>query len=72
MKDIKKKYLKEMTDEENPEYMFQGVPTSLVLKVALKKVDAIYQAKKELANRGFDKNGKWIGFPEAKKLWGIK
>lgn len=71
MKDLKKKYLKEMTDEENPDYMFQGGPTTLVLKIALGKIDAKKYAAKELANRGFDKRGKWVGFDEAKKIWKV-
>ena len=64
--------INEMSDDENPQYLFSTIPTSLVLKFALKKEDGVYRAKQELANRGFDKKGKWIGFEAAGKLWGIK
>jgi len=72
MRDIKSKYLIEMTDEENPIYMFQTTPTTLILKVALGKIDAKKMAGREMANRGFGKKGEWIGFPAAEKLWKVK
>jgi len=72
MNETTKKHLKEMTDEDNPDFLFQGDSTKLVLAIALGKLDAKKLAGKELANRGFDKKGKWIGFPQAEKLWGIK
>lgn len=69
---VVKKYLKEMKDEENPDYLFQGDSTKLVLAIALGKLDAKKLAKKELVNRGFGKKGEWVGFDEAEKLWGVK
>jgi len=66
------KRLIEMSDEENPEYLYSTVPTKLVAQIANGKVDANEYAKREMANRGFDKRGKWIGFDAAKKLWGLK
>jgi hypothetical protein len=29
-------------------------------------------AKKELCNRGLGKNGRWVGFEQAAKEWGVK
>jgi hypothetical protein len=72
MKDTISKYLKEMTDEDNPDFIFQGNTTKLVLAIALGKLDGKKLAAKEMASRGFDKKGKWIGFPQAEKLWGVK
>ncbi len=70
---IKEEYLlMESSDAENPEYLFSTVPTKLVQQIATGKVDANEYAKREMANRGFDKRGKWIGFDAAKKLWGVK
>lgn len=64
-------YLNEMRDEENPEFLFNMVPTSLILDIVNKKVDIMYLAKKSLADRGVDKKGKWIGTDKAEKLWRV-
>ena len=72
MKDLKSKYLKEMSDDENPEYLFNGVSTKLMVAIANGKLDAKKLAKKQLVNRGLGKKGEWIGFPQAEKLWGVK
>ena len=72
MKNIKMKYLVEMSDEDNPDYIFQGESTKLVLAIASGKLDAKKLAKKELAGRGLGKKGEWVGFPQAEKIWGIK
>ncbi len=65
------KYIKinEMSDEDNPKFLFQGDSTKLVVAIANGKLDAKKLAAQEMVNRGFDKNGKWIGFPEAEKYW---
>ena len=59
----------EMTDENNPKYMFQGTDIKLVVAIASGKINAKEYAKFEMVNRGFGKKGEWIGFPEAEKLW---
>jgi hypothetical protein len=66
--------INEMRDEENPEYLFNGVFTSLLVKIVNKKIDPVKLAEKALCQRGLDKNGKWIqGGPEkAKNYWKIK
>jgi hypothetical protein len=63
--------MNEMNDDDNPEFMFQTTNTSLLSKAVKGKIDLLKQAKKEMAARGFDKNGKWIGFDKAKKLYGV-
>ncbi len=65
------KYLNEMRDEENPDFLFQTVATSILLNIINKRIDPMKLAKKELANRGLDKRGNWIGFKEAEKLWKV-
>lgn len=73
MKTIIEKYLmKEGEDDKNPNYLFAMTWTELLVKVASKKVDAVMIAKKELANRGIGKNGKWVGHEESAKEWGVK
>jgi hypothetical protein len=58
-----------MTDEQNPEYMFQGASTELLLKAAKGEISLTQLAKAELANRGLGLRGEWIGFPAAKRYW---
>ena len=50
--------LNEISDEENPEFMFQTMHMKLVIAIANGKINAKKAALEELANRGYDKNGK--------------
>ena len=54
-------------DEENPDFLFSTTWNSLLVKIAKGQVDAEFYARKELANRGLDLNGNWIGFEAAAK-----
>ncbi len=54
--------LNEISDEENPEFMFQTMHMKLVIAIANGKINAKKAALEELANRGYDKNGKWVGW----------
>lgn len=56
-------------EEEDPQYMFQGKPTKLVGQIATGKINAQEWAKEEMASRGLDKRGNWVGFEEARKIW---
>lgn len=62
----------EASDDENPKYMFQGMNTKLLVKIATGKINAQEYAKYEMTNRGFGKKGEWLGFDEAGKLWKSK
>jgi len=55
-------------DAENPDFAFQTLSTRLLVEFNDPKVDVRYYIRKELANRGVDLNGIWIGFEAAKKL----
>lgn len=66
---INKHLITEVSDDENPEYMFQTLHINLIKKLATGQLDGKKYAQKELAQRGLDKNGKWIGFDAAKKYW---
>jgi|TARA_Y100000310_G_scaffold69014_1_gene64360 predicted house-cleaning noncanonical NTP pyrophosphatase (MazG superfamily) len=68
LREMIKQELNEISDDKNPEYMFNTMDTSLVVGIANKKIDAVKYAKKQLAGRGFDKRGKWVGFEKAKKI----
>ena len=67
-----KKIFTEIRDEDNPLYIFQTTNMSLLLKIVNKKLDPVLSAKKELAARGLDGKGKWIGFDQSEELWGLK
>lgn len=66
---IKKYELKDVcpSDDQNPEYAFQTIQTTILKDIANGSLDARELARRELANRGRNTNGEWIGFNEAKK-----
>ena len=43
----------------------------LLSEAAKENIDLNELAKRELANRGLDTNGEWVGFDEAKKIHGV-
>ncbi len=47
-------------DEENPDFLLRGVWTSLLVKIAKGEVDVQELAKKELAGRGLNCNGRAV------------
>ena len=57
----------DVRDDENPDFLFSTTFTSLLVKIAKGQVDAEFYARKELANRGLDLNGNWVGFEAAAK-----
>jgi len=58
-----------MKDEFNPDFMFYGVATKLLVKAANGEIDLMDLAKKQMINRGLDKAGLWVGFKQAKIIW---
>ena len=52
-------------DDRNPDYMFQMIHTDLLCKAARGEIDLQQLAKDELASRGLDWSGKWVGFARA-------
>lgn len=61
-----------MQDSKNPKFLFQSTDTELLIKAVSGKINLLQLVEKELANRGLDKSGKWIGFSAAEKLYKIK
>jgi len=49
-------------DELNPVYLFQLTHTGLLVRCAGGDFDLIQMAKDELARRGLNLNGEWVGF----------
>lgn len=55
-------------DANNPKFIFQSTSTNLLVMILDKGIDIDYCIREELANRGLDKFGDWVGFNEAKKI----
>ena len=65
----RKKVMEVLSDDENPQFLFNGINTKLLLNVMFDVIDLKELASKELSNRGFDCKGKWIGFKQARLFW---
>lgn len=59
-------------DELDPRYIFSNTNTALLTEALKGEFDLEYLVKRELANRGFDSKGRWIGFIQARELFGIE
>ena len=52
--------------------MFQTTDTSLLIQALNpRRFDIMEYVKKELASRGLNDKGAWVGFAEAKRIHGI-
>lgn len=60
------------SDDLNPTYTFSVTKNNLLKKLATGELNAKELAGYEMANRGLGRNGKWVGFEAAKKIWGSK
>lgn len=61
-----------LRDDDNPAFLFQGVPTKLLAMIVKGEINAAWLAGKEMANRGMDKDGLWVGFDKAEEIHGTK
>jgi len=55
-------------DDDNPQFIFSLTSSKLLAEALAGDFDLIYLVRRELANRGQDSKGKWVGFDEAKKI----
>jgi hypothetical protein len=60
------------TDDNNPKFIFSMTATLLLVEALKGDIDLDYLVRKELANRGLNKEGNWVGFAEAAKIHKIK
>jgi len=58
-----------MTDETNPNFLFSGIHTELLVKATKGEIDLQDLAKKEMISRGLNKNGQWVGFEQSQIIW---
>ena len=61
-----------MSDKTNPAYMLQMAATELLVKILSGEIDPRALAAAEMASRGLDAAGKWVGFKRANEIHGIK
>jgi hypothetical protein len=63
-------------DQTHPQHSLENAlqtfDTALLLAILDGHVSAVETARAELASRGLDRSGKWIGFKAAKELHGIR
>jgi hypothetical protein len=59
-------------DDINPNYLFSLTPTALLVEALRGEFDMVRLVMAELANRGLNKEGNWVGFTEAAKIHKIK
>lgn len=57
-----------MKDELNPEYIFSLTDCSLLIAIIKGDINPTILAIKELANRGLNGEGSWVGFDIANKI----
>lgn len=61
----------ELDDDEHPRDAMRRIGSKELGQIALGKNDAQAHAKRELAARGVDEHGKWLGFDKAEKHHGV-
>ncbi len=59
-------------DDDNPAFIFSLTSSKLLAEAIEGGFDLIYLVRRELANRGQDSKGKWVGFDEAKRIHRIE
>ena len=59
-------------DDTNPDFLFSGTNDALVLAIAEGLINPVRLAKWQLASRGLNRNGQWVGFAEAQRIHGVK
>ena len=57
--------IRHIHDEENPDFIFDSTDSSLLVQIVNRDIDAIMYASSELAKRGQNRQGFWVGFEEA-------
>lgn len=58
-------------DDKNINYVFSNTDTDILVQILSEKTDILYYVKKELALRGKDRDGIYVGFEKAKKIHNI-
>lgn len=62
------RYYANRKDDDNPSFIFSLTSNQLLSEAIKGDFDLVYLVRRELANRGLDSNGRWVGFNEAKRI----
>lgn len=62
------RYYANRKDDDNPSFIFSLTSSKLLAEAIEGDFDLIYLVRRELANRGQNSSGKWVGFDEAAKI----
>lgn len=57
---------------EDDALVLQTAATALLAAAARGEIDLNEMARREMASRGLDKNGKWVGFAKAAEIHGAR
>jgi hypothetical protein len=58
-------------DATNPAFLYSVTAAPLLLAVAAGLIDPVALARRELASRGLDESGEWVGFDRARQIHGV-
>lgn len=58
----------EITNTQNPAYLFQTFSADILCAIVNSEINPVELARNELAARGLDRSGKWVGFEQAEKI----
>jgi hypothetical protein len=58
-------------DATSPAFLYSVTSASLLLTIAAGLLDPVALARRELASRGLDADGAWVGFDEARRIHGV-
>ena len=58
-----------LTEDNNP---FRLASNDFLVAAGNAKIDLYELSRKELANRGLDRKGNWVGFEKAKKIHNLE
>ena len=62
----------ELEDHKNPDFIFNALDTELLVKAAKGEIDLNRLVRVQLAQRGLDENGEWVGFRIAAQIHNCK
>ena len=68
-----KSYLAEefVGDELNPHFLFSDVRSELLLAIEAGELDVLDLVRDQLAGRGFNRDGKWVGFDRSAEIFKV-
>ena len=58
-----------MSDETNPRFTFSTTRNAILVDAVQGKVNLLTLAALELANRGYDHNGQFVGFAKSQEIF---